>query len=149
MEMHHEALIEAMPGDNVGFNVKNVSVKELKARIRGLDFKERSPPRRLAISYCYSEQLNFHHKPDPGWLLPRAGLSHRSYRLQSLPSSSRRSTGVPVKIEANPKQIKSGDSCNREDDPQQTHVRGDPPEVRPLGRFAVRMKQTVAVGVIY
>ena len=30
MEMHHEALPEAQPGDNVGFNVKNVSVKELK-----------------------------------------------------------------------------------------------------------------------
>ena len=30
MEMHHEALPQAQPGDNVGFNVKNVSVKELK-----------------------------------------------------------------------------------------------------------------------
>ena len=26
-EMHHEALSEALPGDNVGFNVKNMSVK--------------------------------------------------------------------------------------------------------------------------
>ena len=30
VEMHHESLPEAMPGDNVGFNVKNVSVKEIK-----------------------------------------------------------------------------------------------------------------------
>ena len=30
VEMHHESLPEAAPGDNVGFNVKNVSVKELK-----------------------------------------------------------------------------------------------------------------------
>lgn len=30
VEMHHEALSEAEPGDNVGFNVKNVSLKELK-----------------------------------------------------------------------------------------------------------------------
>lgn len=30
VEMHHEALTEAVPGDNVGFNVKNVSVKELR-----------------------------------------------------------------------------------------------------------------------
>ena len=28
--MHHEALLEALPGDNVGFNVKNVAVKDLK-----------------------------------------------------------------------------------------------------------------------
>ena len=28
--MHHEALREALPGDNVGFNVKNVSVKDVR-----------------------------------------------------------------------------------------------------------------------
>ena len=30
VEMHHEALREALPGDNVGFNVKNVSVKDVR-----------------------------------------------------------------------------------------------------------------------
>ncbi|RHN81179.1 putative protein-synthesizing GTPase [Medicago truncatula] len=30
VEMHHEGLIEALPGDIVGFNVKNMSVKDLK-----------------------------------------------------------------------------------------------------------------------
>lgn len=30
VEMHHEQLQEAGPGDNVGFNVKNLSVKDLK-----------------------------------------------------------------------------------------------------------------------
>lgn len=30
VEMHHESLEEAIPGDNVGFNVKNVSVKDIK-----------------------------------------------------------------------------------------------------------------------
>lgn len=30
VEMHHEALTEAIPGDNVGFNVKNVSIKDIK-----------------------------------------------------------------------------------------------------------------------
>lgn len=29
VEMHHEALSEALPGDNVGFNVKNISVKDV------------------------------------------------------------------------------------------------------------------------
>jgi translation elongation factor EF-1alpha len=28
--MHHEALAEAVPGDNVGFNCKNISVKDIK-----------------------------------------------------------------------------------------------------------------------
>ena len=30
VEMHHEQLAEGVPGDNVGFNVKNVSVKEIR-----------------------------------------------------------------------------------------------------------------------
>ena len=30
VEMHHESLPEAVPGDNVGFNIKNVSVKDIK-----------------------------------------------------------------------------------------------------------------------
>ncbi len=30
VEMHHETLTEATPGDNVGFNVKNVSVKDIR-----------------------------------------------------------------------------------------------------------------------
>lgn len=28
--MHHEVLVEAVPGDNVGFNVRNISVKDIK-----------------------------------------------------------------------------------------------------------------------
>merc|ERR1719273_2597200 len=30
VEMHHESMEEAKPGDNVGFNIKNVSVKDIK-----------------------------------------------------------------------------------------------------------------------
>lgn len=30
VEMHHESLAEAEPGDNVGFNVKNLAVKDLR-----------------------------------------------------------------------------------------------------------------------
>ena len=30
VEMHHTALEHAMPGDNVGFNVKNISVKDIR-----------------------------------------------------------------------------------------------------------------------
>lgn len=44
VEMHHEALPEALPGDNVGFNVKNVSVKELRRGYVAGDSKN-SPPK--------------------------------------------------------------------------------------------------------
>lgn len=44
VEMHHEALTEALPGDNVGFNVKNVSVKDIKRGMVAGDSKN-NPPR--------------------------------------------------------------------------------------------------------
>ena len=39
VEMHHESLTEAVPGDNVGFNVKNVSVKDIKRGMVASDSK--------------------------------------------------------------------------------------------------------------
>lgn len=44
VEMHHESLTEALPGDNVGFNIKNVSVKEIKRGNVAGDSKN-DPPR--------------------------------------------------------------------------------------------------------
>lgn len=43
VEMHHEALTEAVPGDNVGFNVKNVSVKDLRRGYVAGDSKNNPP----------------------------------------------------------------------------------------------------------
>jgi elongation factor 1-alpha len=43
VEMHHETLTEALPGDNVGFNVKNVSVKEIKRGMVAGDNKNDPP----------------------------------------------------------------------------------------------------------
>ncbi len=41
VEMHHESLPEATPGDNVGFNVKNVSVKDIKRGYVASDSKNK------------------------------------------------------------------------------------------------------------
>lgn len=44
--MHHEALPEAIPGDNVGFNVKNLSVTDIKRGNVAGDEKN-DPPREV------------------------------------------------------------------------------------------------------
>merc|ERR1719355_30225 len=49
VEMHHESLDQAIPGDNVGFNVKNVSVKELKRGYVASDSK--NDPAKEAASF--------------------------------------------------------------------------------------------------
>jgi len=41
VEMHHESLPEAIPGDNVGFNIKNVSVKDIKRGYVASDSKNK------------------------------------------------------------------------------------------------------------
>lgn len=58
VEMHHEALPEALPGDNVGFNVKNVSVKELRRGYVAGDSKN-APPRG-AQDFTAQVRLQFH-----------------------------------------------------------------------------------------
>ena len=35
VKMHHESLPESVPCDNVGFNIKNVSVKDIKRGFSG------------------------------------------------------------------------------------------------------------------
>jgi len=47
IEMHHEALLEAVPGDNVGFNVKSLSIKDIKRGNVCGDSKN-DPPRETA-----------------------------------------------------------------------------------------------------
>lgn len=53
VEMHHEALSEALPGDNVGFNVKNVSVKDIRRGNVAGDSKN-DPPQEAA---CFTAQV--------------------------------------------------------------------------------------------
>merc|ERR1719453_1441017 len=41
VEMHHEQVAEAIPGDNVGFNVKNMSVQDIKRGYVASDAKNK------------------------------------------------------------------------------------------------------------
>ena len=57
VEMHHESLLEASPGDNVGFNVKNVSVKEIKRGMVASDSK--NDPAKGAASFVAQVGIYF------------------------------------------------------------------------------------------
>jgi len=50
IEMHHEALQEALPGDNVGFNIKNVSVRK-SVVVTWLETARTIRPRRPSASW--------------------------------------------------------------------------------------------------
>jgi len=147
VEMHHEALTEAVPGDNVGFNVKNVSVKELKRGFVASDSK--NDPAKEAADFT-AQVIVLNH---PGQI--QAGYSpvldchtaHIACKFAELMTKIDRRTGK--ELEAGPKFVKSGDSCIVKMVPSKPMCVETFQQYAPLGRFAVRdMKQTVAVGVI-
>merc|ERR1711970_200897 len=147
VEMHHEALTEAVPGDNVGFNVKNVSVKDLKRGFVASDSK--NDPARGAVDFT-AQVIVLNH---PGQI--QAGYApvldchtaHIACKFSELLTKIDRRTGK--ELEAGPKFVKSGDSCIVKMIPSKPMCVETFATYAPLGRFAVRdMKQTVAVGVI-
>ncbi|KAG7161584.1 elongation factor 1-alpha-like [Homarus americanus] len=147
VEMHHEALIEAVPGDNVGFNVKNVSVKDLKRGFVASDSKndpakEASDFTAQVIVLNHPGQINAGYTP-----VLDCHTAHIACKFYELLEKIDRRTGKV--LESSPKSIKSGDSCVVKMIPSKPMCVETFQQYAPLGRFAVRdMKQTVAVGVI-
>jgi len=147
VEMHHEALTEAVPGDNVGFNVKNVSVKEVKRGNVCSDSKN-DPAKEAASFDAQVIVLNHPGQIQAGYApVLDCHTAHIACKFGELLTKIDRRTGKS--LEDNPKFVKSGDSCMVRMIPSKPMCVESFQEYPPLGRFAVRdMKQTVAVGVI-
>jgi len=147
VEMHHTQLEQAVPGDNVGFNIKNVSVKDIRRGNVCSDSKK--DPAKGAKNFT-AQVIVMNH---PGEI--KAGYSpvldchtaHIACKFSAIKVKMDRRSGK-VK-EENPKSIKKGDAAMVVMEPSKPMCVETFKEFPPLGRFAVRdMKQTVAVGVI-
>jgi elongation factor 1-alpha len=147
VEMHHEALVEAVPGDNVGFNVKNVSVKELRRGYVAGDSKD-NPPKATEEFTAQVIVLNHPGQISNGYTpVLDCHTAHIACKFREIKEKCDRRSGK--KIEDNPKSIKSGDAAIIELVPSKPMCVETFTDFPPLGRFAVRdMRQTVAVGVI-
>ncbi|XP_067840267.1 elongation factor 1-alpha 1 [Heptranchias perlo] len=147
VEMHHEALTEAMPGDNVGFNVKNVSVKDVRRGNVAGDSKN-DPPMEAANFTSQVIILNHPGQIASGYApVLDCHTAHIACKFAELKEKIDRRSGK--KLEDNPKFLKSGDAAIVEMIPGKPMCVESFSEYPPLGRFAVRdMRQTVAVGVI-
>lgn len=147
VEMHHEALQEAIPGDNVGFNVKNVSVKEIRRGNVCSDAKN-DPAREAASFLAQVIVLNHPGQIGNGYCpVLDCHTAHIACKFSEIKSKIDRRTGK--ELEEEPKFIKTGDSALITLVPTKSMCVEVFQEYPPLGRFAVRdMKQTVAVGVI-
>ncbi|KAM6973862.1 elongation factor 1-alpha-like [Tautogolabrus adspersus] len=147
VEMHHETLSEAGPGDNVGFNVKNVSVKDVRRGNVAGDSKN-NPPKGTKDFIAQVIILNHPGEIHVGYApVLDCHTAHIACKFGELLEKVDRRSGK--KLEDNPKFVKSGDAAMINLVPSKPLCVEPFAEFPPLGRFAVRdMKQTVAVGVI-
>jgi len=147
VEMHHQTLEEANPGDNVGFNIKNVSVKDIRRGFVCSDSKN-DPAKETEVFKSQVIILNHPGEIHAGYTpVVDCHTSHIACKFETLLEKVDRRTGKSM--EDNPKTIKSGDAAMVNLIPSKPMCVEAFSDYPPLGRFAVRdMKQTVAVGVI-
>ena len=147
VEMHHTSIPEAIPGDNVGFNVKGLSVKDIKRGYVCGDSKN-DPPKEVESFIAQVIIMNHPGQIENGYTpVLDCHTAHIACKFQEIQSKIDRRTGKATEEE--PKFIKTGDSALVNMKAQKPMCVETFTEYPPLGRFAVRdMKQTVAVGVI-
>jgi len=147
VEMHHTSMDKAGPGDNVGFNVKNVSVKEVRrgnvcSDSKNDPAKETDEFKAQVIILNHPGEIRKGYSP-----VVDCHTAHIACKFDTLLEKIDRRSGK--KLEDNPEKVKSGDSALVEMKPSKPMCVEAFSDYAPLGRFAVRdMRQTVAVGVI-
>lgn len=107
VEMHHEQLAQGEPGDNVGFNVKNVSVKEIRRGNVAGDSKN-DPPKGAESFNAQVIVLNHPGQIGAGYApVLDCHTAHIACKFSELLEKIDRRTGKA--IENSPKFVKSGD----------------------------------------
>jgi elongation factor 1-alpha len=147
VEMHHESLAEAKPGDNVGFNVKSLSVKDIKRGcVAGPSAK--NTPTGVASFDAQVIIINHPGKINAGYTpVLDCHTAHIACKFAKLHKKMDKRTGKV--LGENPDFVKNGEACLATLVPSKPMCLESYKEYPPLGRFAVRdMRQTVAVGLV-
>ncbi|MHA2357157.1 MAG: translation elongation factor EF-1 subunit alpha [Candidatus Heimdallarchaeaceae archaeon] len=143
IEMHHEEIPEAIPGDNVGFSCKGLSRKDVR---RGDVVGHVSKPPTIAKDFTATVQVIRHPSAIAAGYTPvvHCGTAQVAVRFAELKSK----TTKGVKTDK-PDFLTNGDGAEVLLIPTRDMVIEQYSEIPQLGRFAVRdMGQTVAVGIV-
>jgi len=145
IEMHHQELTEAMPGDNVGFNLKGVEKKDIK---RGDVIGPSSVPPTVADKFTAQVVVLNHPTAISIGYTPVFHIHTAQFagKIIELVEKKDPKTGQSL---GKPDFIKTGDVAIVKVQPLKPIVIEKFSEYPPLGRFALRdMGQTVAAGVV-
>ena len=149
IEMHHEPLQEALPGDNIGFNVRGVGKNDIK---RGdVAGHANNPPTVVRPKDTFKAQIIVLNHPTAitvGYTpVLHAHTTQIAVRFEQILAKLDPRTGNIV--EENPQFIKTGDSAIVILRPTKAMVIEPVKEIPQMGRFAIRdMGQTVAAGMV-
>src|SRR2546427_152148 len=145
IEMHHEQIAEAVPGDNVGFNVRGLDKKDLR---RGDVAGPMDHPPTVAKSFTAQIMVLNHPSVITVGYTPvfHAHTAQVACTFEEIVKSLDPRTGA-TKVEK-PDHIKTGDAPIVKIRPTKPMVIDEAKDFPPHGRFAIRdMGQTVAAGM--
>lgn len=146
IEMHHQQLTQAGPGDNVGFNIKGVDKGVIK---RGDVVGPSSSPPTVAEEFTAQIVVINHPTAIAAGYTPvfHIHTAQLAATITELVEQKDPKTGATLK--KNPEFIKNGDVAIVKIKPSKAIVVEKYTDFPQLGRFAIRdMGQTVAAGVI-
>ena len=146
IEMHHQELLKAVPGDNVGFNVKNVDKKDVR---RGEVVGPLNSPPKVAADFTAQIVVLEHPTAIGKGYTPVFHLHTAQVACTITEILEKKDPKTGQTMQKNPDFIKSGDVAIVKIKPLKPVVVETFQEFPPLGRFAIRdMGQTVAAGVV-
>lgn len=146
IEMHHETIDKAEPGDNVGFNVRGVGKTDIR---RGDVLGHTKNPPTVAKDFTAQVVILQHPSAITVGYTPvfHSHTSQIACRVVELISKLDPKTGNV--LEEQPKFLKTGDAGVIRIEPTRPMVIEKVKEIPPMGRFAIRdMGTTVAAGMV-
>jgi len=146
IEMHHQPLTEAKPGDNVGFNVKGVDKKDLR---RGEVAGPASNPPTVAQDFTAQIVVLEHPTAIAKGYTPVFHVHTAQMACTITEILEKKDPKSGQTLQKNPDFVKTGDVAIVKVKPLRPLVVEKFSEFPQLGRFAIRdMGQTVAAGIV-
>ncbi len=146
IEMHHQEMPQAVPGDNVGFNVKGIEKKDVK---RGDVIGHPNNPPKIAADFKAQIVIIDHPTAIAVGYTPVFHIHTAQFAGKIIEIIEKKDPKTGQVLQQKPDFIKTGDVAIVRIQPLKPVIVEKFQEFPPIGRFAIRdMGKTVAAGVV-